>query len=472
MKAISKADCGYEIAPEQTRAIGKFYGNHFRGIAWWKAGEGKTRLGLRSWWEIRNEALKLLVITRRKAFEDWRAEALEKMHLKARVVELEKVVATDLSDAIPTIILLSHGSLRKVTECVPPLPLHEMVLIIDEAYLFANVSSQRSVMAQWIQRRVLGVISLSATIMPAQDNLAIYGQACATGLGHVLARNKSHFIEQYQERIAADYIPTGFKMRNKRGSYDKILKKLEPYIDLHYPLTNNRIVKENIIDITPNAIQKRAIDQLKKTYEFRGRKYKNVLEVLHCISGIANGWYDPKDGTVENIPSAKVDKLQAIVEEYLAAGERLIIWCAYRNDVKRVMDALPCPSIPFLSGVPFDSHAWKSGKANVVVATEGSGASVNHFEQVSTAIYFSTNYRWVDLQQSMARTDRRSSAHLTCYYIHLHLRGSFDKDILNTVRTSKSDEESVIYKLGKLLNAKSNPDSIGSHKQIATYVTA
>lgn len=453
----------YELSFEQAYATTKFHANGFKGIAWWKAGEGKTRLALNCWWKLRKECKHLIVVTRRKVFYDWENEALFKMELPAVIRTSTTVTAADFAPEAPPLILLLSGherDIRKLDRKVPSLPIWDAVLVIDELYMYGNDRSARSKAVQWLNQLTLGTVGLSATVMSANDVRMIWGQCRALGIHHILAPTKSDFVERYMIPLALKYLPEGVtKMVNKPAAKGLIMKRLEGYVHLHYPKDSQRTIHSAVLPVEPTKAQLKEIEYIKENWEFNELKYEHAPQVLHAISGISNGWWRDAEGVYHHYESAKVDRLIVLLEELWESGaDRLLVWCHYRADVERIAQVLPAERVfTYRAGDKFNLKRWNTGRGKrVCLATMGSGASVNHFEHVQYAIYFSQNYKWVDLQQSMGRTNRKSSKHEP-YYYYLHTRGSFDQDIQETVRESADGEKAIIDRLAYVL--RRNPST-------------
>jgi hypothetical protein len=101
-----------------------------------------------------------------------------------------------------------------------------------------------------------------------------------------------------------------------------------------------------------------------------------------------------------------------------------------------------------LGGQDFDLERWRSGSVSVCLATEASGSSVNHFDQTAYAIYFSANYKWLDMQQSRGRTDRKSSRHSDVFYKYLQVEGSMDSHVYRSALASGEREARLIMQSG------------------------
>lgn len=104
-----------------------------------------------------------------------------------------------------------------------------------------------------------------------------------------------------------------------------------------------------------------------------------------------------------------------------------------------------------VGGRKFDHEGWHRD-GQVAIATEDCGVSFNHFKDCALAIYYSMTFKWLSLQQSKGRTDRKDSKHSTCKYLFLQTRGSMDAHIYNVVNKSRSSEQELINNLKGWIN--------------------
>lgn len=409
-------------------------------VLWWKMGTGKTRMALAAFWE--SQYTELIVITRRIAFGDW-IDEVEKCGFKFRIFQndfqwsnLVKLHAT----AKKTILLLSAGDLKNRPDNYPK----GQMMVVDELYLFSNPKSKRSRMLQQMSIFCGFRMGLSGTIMPARNNMAIFGQMLALNANHPLAKNTTEFQTRFQTkakgRFCIEYV-------NKPGADDEITKILAPRVDIYFPVgrpTRTQIVK---VDKTPE--QNRAVKKLKELYEWDNRTYDYALQVVHAVNGISNGWWIDSDSILSSYKSTKIDRLFALLDDIVASGESVVVWCAYHNDISRISEELKHPWIEFTARVPFHLEKWKEGKTKIVLATEAMGTSVNHFKHTKYAIYFSINYKLLDLEQSKGRHERKGSAHDGAHYYFLQTRGTIDARTYQLVTESKMSEEDLIQTLNR-----------------------
>ena len=413
------------------------------GLLWWKVGEGKTRIAL-AWfaalqlkqqWSLPNVCL---IVCRRKAFYDWRKEI---NHCLPDWPVYEDTVPARPPGSTPVFLLVSEGSL---TKCAATLRDNKQIrcVVYDEGWLYSNYKSARSVAAHSLSQERFSLL-LSGTIMKARDTIEIYSQAKVVNRAKLLASSPTAFRTAYQ--ICS--MGMGFAVFTpKPGAYTKIIAALQHDCDIHFPDNAHRLIHHQYHEIETTAEQDQAFKELRELYslEIADLEFDHTLQIINKTRQIANGWVQDSEGNYISVPTNKVSALENELETLLAANERVVVWCAFRHDVTMLASLLPFPCVTMLGGQDFDLDRWNSGKARVCYATEDSGSSVNHFAQCGYAIYFSMNYKWLALQQSRGRTDRKSSLHAQCFYKYLFVKGSLDEAICNAANNSGMEEVKVI----------------------------
>ncbi len=418
------------------------------GLVFHRVGTGKTRIALETFATLQQRLKWVnpcvsLVVCRRKAFMDWRQEIIKLGH-DWNIVEddLEMIRKKQNFLNRPTILLVSHAMLPKIWEYVLSYSYWVRMMIVDEGYLLKNPRAKMSRACNKIAKEVHVSVILSGSIMTARDPTDVYGQAFAINRHKHLANSLTGFRSEYL---------TKFTLRPKPGAYENILKKLSSITDVYFPTNNTRRIKEQVFTIPATKEQTAAFASLREWYELEdlGIELTNVLQVANKIQTISNGWVKDNDGNFISIKSNKPEHLLSVVEELREQGERVLIWCAFVHDVDMLRSYLPFATLQMSSQHDFDLDDWKSGKTTVAIATEASGSSINHFADTAYAIYFSMDAKWLNLQQSMGRTNRRSSQHSTCFYYYLQVEGSLDSRIYHLAKTSQRTEDKLVL-LGEL----------------------
>lgn len=408
-------------------------------ILWWKMGLGKTRLALFAF--EYSDFERCFVVCRRVAFSDWLKEMILvglNFSVFEDVVSAKTCLHLRTPDGQPNkvLILVSAGSLKKV------LFNHGYVgqmLVVDELYLFGNYKAQRTIELNRISVLCSVRLGLSGTIMPAQDNITIYGQLFALNAHYTLASGSTEFRTKFQDRCKG---VRGIEFRNAKGSDEQIQKLLAQWVDVNMP--DESPPRQQILDVPKSKEQTELLRNLKETYEIDGKELKFASQITHITNGIANGWLEKEGAPLRLLECPKIDRLAALIDDIVSAGESVVVWCAYHNDIARIANKLIHEWIPFTALEPFNEKRWATGEIKVVLATEANGSSVNHFSQTKYAIYYSMNYKLLDLQQSMKRHDRKSSKHGGAHYYFLQTKGTNDARIHYLVTQSGKSEKQLI----------------------------
>jgi len=426
-------------ACEKVRAAGG-------GIMWMAVGEGKTRPALLAADSIAGDHTVIVVVARRAAFFDWETEVAT-LQLPHKVVEIENVPANPVFFN-KTIILVSESRLINpiVSDILANLRMSRQIgcIIVDELWLFKNPKAKKS-LALHAHSEWLPTIGVSGTVMTARDITDIYGQVAAIGRRAVLARTTTDFKTKYMTGMNAG----GFmQWYPKPGAYKQIMDAINEFTYVHMP--DVRQVKEvsRIIKVRPTDRQLELIEELKETAAVEGFfELDSMGAVVLKAQQISNGWLESDEEGFVHFPSSKVDRCVALVEEILQTGYKVVVWCAFKQDIIRLQEPMLKLSkriATLQGGVPFDHVQWNRSDCRICLATEASGSSVNHFAQVPYAVYFSQDYKWTSLQQSKGRHTRRSSAHDTAYYLFLHTEKTLDAQVYYTVRSSANSERSFL----------------------------
>lgn len=441
----------------QIRAATKFISNGGRGIAWHMVGEGKTRIALtvfatlqflREW----DAPCICVVVCRKKSFHTWRAE-IEDCGLGYFVHEWAPDKEGFYDDQVPTIWLVSSEQVSKISTNI-----FIRQIIVDELYMYKNPKAIRSMAVQKLASRY-PTVGLSGSIMTAGNLEDVWGQAAAIGVQNTLCRTFTDFRTEY----LISFNTGGFPIRSpRRGANKKIMDLLEPYIDVHFPEKRDRKIHHSIVKVPATEQQKDYWRQLKDTWEIDDVEFNNAAAISIKSQQISNGFVKLKErvgwnpdntpifrDVIKRIPSNKPSALVCLVEEIVSVGEKCVVWCAFKEDIEILAEELATAEIATLQMTgehALDVARWNTGAYPCVLATQASGSSINDFAQIPYGIYYSQNYKWMDMQQSQGRHDRKSSKQTDNYFYFIHTQESLDKQIYDTVRVSKGLEQAIIDK--------------------------
>lgn len=422
------------------------------GAVWHRVGEGKTRIAYVWFATIANvhqseSAMQpiFIVVCRRAAFGDWQEEA-RKLGLDWTVVDYEKFLGN--KRRVPRVFLVSHGMLHKLRADISALGAGVCAVVYDEGYLFKTVSTQHCKAANHISLSVPKTAILSGSIMTARNLEDVYGQLYAINRQDVLARTLTEFRTRYMFRlqIGGDF---NFKFVNRRGAAETISERISRIASIYFPPSKRQIrYIRRTVEATNQQIK--YFSRLKREYylEEGGRKLdiKSAPSLIVKCQQISDGFLTFSEGEKLPVNSGKMDYLMGLLGELLDAGERVIVWCAFRHTVALVLQRLQKQKIHsygLTGGSKFNIEGWRKN-GQVAVATVDCGSSINYFGQCAYAIYYSMSWKWLSLQQSRGRTDRHDSQHKTCFYYHLYTASSLDSFVHRTALSSARQEKELI----------------------------
>jgi hypothetical protein len=446
-----------ELTPRQNKTA---YRLHRRngGAVWWRVGTGKTRITFK-WFALVAKDCKVLprfiVVCRREAFADWEDE-MKRCELPWRTwtVECEDDLY-DIKTTKPVVYLISHGMLDKLSHAIAESGSMIQAICYDEGFLYKNSQTKHCKAANRISKGVGRAAILSGSVMTARNLEDVFGQLYAINRHAVLARTLTDFRSQYMFKfqIAPNRESQAAKWVAARGAVELVSTRIVPVSSIYFPTNNQRRAVSIVRSIEPTRDQLAAFDSLRNFFEIelKGRvvEFKNTPSIIIKCQQVSDGFVH-LENTTTRISSAKMDYLLSAVSELLLCGEKVVIWCAFQHSVNLILQSLQkkMPSVKAYGmhgGKPFDIAGWyRNGQ--VAVATVGSGSSVNHFRHCAYALYFSHSFKWLDMQQSMGRTDRHDSKHQTCFYYYLQTKQSLDSLVYQRVFSSKKKEEEFITK--------------------------
>lgn len=431
------------------------------GAVWHRVGTGKTRITY-AWFATIAKHIHegstpyFVVVCRRKAFADW-AEEIEKLGLDWTVCDFEKYGWNRITRR-PRVFLVSHAMLHKLLPQL--LELRLTAVAYDEGYLYKRVSTKHCKAAHKLSAHIGRAAILSGSMMTARNLEDIYGQLYAIGKESVLARTLTEFRSKFMFALRigpAEH--QRFMQVAQAGAPARVGRAIRDVASVYFP-ESTRKIRDIERKITPAKLQEKYFNLLKKEYYLeigeRSLDIKSSPSLIIKCQQISDGFLiftrrDPEtrkviEKHVEYFGSPKLDALLDKVQELVACGERVLIWCAFRESVRivlRSLQKLKIKAYGFVGGEEFDSKGWKQN-GQVAVATVDCGSSVNHFSQCAHSIYYSLTWKWLSLQQSQGRSDRKDSRHHTCFYYYFYTRGSLDRFVHQTALSAKTKEQQLI----------------------------
>jgi SNF2 family DNA or RNA helicase len=419
-----------EAVSKLSNAVKEYHG----GIAWWKIGEGKTRLGISTYLQsvpyVSNP--NCLVICSPKAMRQWDDEV--GLHRNSHIIK-------------PRFKYLSTGHLQKLTNIknVSEIIVRYEIgfVILDELWLYKNTRTRRSLAVYNFFRCGITVIGLSGSLITARNIEDIFGQSHACGISRILAKSLTDFRSQFCVCIE-EY---GLTYWAKQGAIETIQQRLAPCVDVYFP-KDTRETRIQHVKINPYPAQAKAINELKKEYYTRideqPLEIKYATTLLIRLQQISDGFANLSQRQRVRIKSAKCDRLLELLAEYSDAGERVVVWFAFKESIEIISERLGEKAALLSSDHDFDAKGWAVGKYRACLATMGSGFSLNDFKDCQYAIIYSAPFSPLLLQQAMGRTNRTGSQHQICHYQFLSTDDSIDKSVYDNLLMSGEIEKANI----------------------------
>jgi hypothetical protein len=410
-----------KLTEQQFKAAWKAANKDQKGIVWWKIGEGKTRIAI-AWMFMIARQPRPLIVCSPNAKRQWIDEFLT---MGVRGIKVR---------------FISTGKLSTTQTMYLDFERYNCI-VVDELWMFKNQSSNRSVMINQITNR-LPSIGLSGSLMTAGNVEDIYGQAKAMNLNKKVAKSLTEFRHVYmlEEKNWAGFL----KRYPREGAVEAIQRRLVDNVDIYFP-KETREIRDINVTVEPSTEQLAIRKQLLKSYSYETTTFKvdvkSAASLLVKLQQVSDGFL--RDGENHFIPikSNKQARLYELCEEFLDSGERLLVWCAFRKTAEELSKILPCKTTTLTGNGKFDVHGWRDGKISATIATVGSGASLNDFQDVKYSIFYSTSFSTISLLQAKGRTNRKSTMHNCCYYYFLSSRLFPDKRIYEMVEANKTREE-------------------------------
>ncbi len=432
----------YWLTDEQKQAV-KLLVQSQRGIVWWKVGEGKTRIAIEWILELTEgySEPEPLIICSPQSFRQWQDE-IKLVNASITPVFFSSGMLSTKKGASELSKLITRNSIN--------------CLVIDELWMYKNIKTERSKVICQFARQV-PTIGLSGSMMTARNIEDLYGQTYAVGLGERLARGLTDFRHQYT--IETTNWQGYIERYPKRHALEQIQEKLKDNIHVYFPKETKEI-RDIVVNVDPTAEQLRIRKKLVKDYYIEHIDkngtftvdIKNAVSLISKLCQVSDGFLYNSERSSLPIQSNKLRKLISICSELTDAGERVLVWFAFRQSIQEALKVSKFKTTILSSNGQFDFEAWSNGGTKICYATIGSGSSLNDFKDVRYSIIYSSSYSYRAMQQARGRTNRKDSQHQCCYYYYLQSVGFPDADVYEMLDESKSAEELTIKRVQQLVN--------------------
>ena len=317
-------------------------------------------------------------------------------------------------------------------------------IILDEAHLIKNRSSQRSKFLLKLACMADYRYILTGTPIGNGQLENIYSLYCFLDpyleRGRVQSRIFGGSYQKFQDRYCI------LNMYHKPSSYIHV-KELQEIINEH----SYRVKKVDCLDLPeklPDEVVK--VDLLeKKLYKKLATESaileyeilaENPLSRLVKLRQLASGYLTYKDGTEDKLLELKTEKLavlQELIEGY-PEDKKLVIFAEFKHSIAKISELLRKMKIRFvtLDGDQKDKAIWRQFQSDkrirvIVCQYQTANAGIDLFAS-DTIIYYEMTLRSTILEQSRDRI-HRTGQKSKCSYIFLLTKGTVEEHIYKTL---------------------------------------
>lgn len=328
-------------------------------------------------------------------------------------------------------------------------------IILDEAHLIKNRSSQRSKFLLKLACMSDYRYILTGTPIGNGQLENIYSLYCFLDpyleRGRVCSRIFGGSYQKFQDRYCI------LNMYHKPSSYIHV-KELQEIINEH----SYRVKKVDCLDLPeklPDEVVK--VDLLeKKLYKKLATESaileyeilaENPLSRLVKLRQLSSGYLTYKEGREDKLLELKTEKL-SVLDEILDGypeDKKVVIFAEFKYSIAQISKLLRGKKIRFvtLDGDQKDKTIWRQFQNDkrirvIVCQYQTANAGIDLFAS-DTIIYYEPTLRSITLEQSRDRIHRTGQKE-KCSYIHLITRGTVEVDIYRAL-TGYSDFSEALF---------------------------
>jgi hypothetical protein len=315
-------------------------------------------------------------------------------------------------------------------------------VVIDESYYSKGYTCAR-------YRALLGVCDNANAVLLANGDPVVVSvmdlwsqMRLVIGKGHLTATDmrNNYFVRDLRGFGMAE-LPEASKLYRTHPAVVK-------HSIWYHPPSNKKVrhVTVRLPMVSPKA--KSMYAEIKKDLETtvgdHNIQYKHAMEKmirLHQICGGTIPLVMNDKPYLAEFHTAKLWWLKKFLSTYKG---NLVVWCAYRHEVKRLCSVFP-DSVGYMGGQKIDKLP------RLVFATQDMGVSTNIFSQFPVAVYYSANYKFFLRSQSRYRIDRADSKHDSVTYYYLVIKETIDEYIHSTLK-QRGTTLQELFNVKKFLN--------------------
>lgn len=417
-----------------------------------EAGTGKTKIAidLVRWWRHTDAKFvsnfpeqtrcKTLVICPNSIKFNWGKEIEKHSFLNYTILDGSNKNKIELLDMTDTLFYILNYEV--VHTLLPVLQDKDFsILILDESSKIKNKHAMRTEACVKLGENIKHKIIMSGTPMVKAPE-DIFSQFFFLD-PNILGRKWSDFAKEYIIYDEGYGGIIGYK------NLDKLHKRISR--------KSIRYLKSECLDLPPKVyqtlsikmsnVQQKLYDDMAAQFlaEWEGKIIAApiILTQLLRLTQITSGHLTNEEG-IKRLPTKMDSKFKELknllMDEF--AGEKVVIWCRFIDDVKKIAEWAREKGVAIWGEVKPEQRQESielfNNDPNILyfIGQTGTGGMGINLPVAHISIYFSLSYSLEEYLQSQDRTHRIGQEH-KCTYVHLCCRNSIDFAILDAVQNKK-----------------------------------
>jgi len=338
---------------------------------------------------------------------------------------------------------------------------HEIHMIVDESTCIKNPKAMQTKRVLELSKRANCKWILNGTPI-TQSPLDLFSQCRFLDKNAVPYNTYTAFKHAFAVETVMTMGSRAFRKIIGYQNLEQLTKLLEPF--------SLRIEKKDCLDLPEKTFVKQAIElhpQQKRVYDSMkddclamlqsGELVTSTLALTKIVKlhQILTGFITDDEGAEHAIENNRIAALMQIAE----TTKPLVVFCAYRHNVRTVCDALAKEygrhQVVAFSGNESSTQRnkavehFQNGQANFFVGTSAAAKGLT-LHRASTMIYYSNNYSLETRLQSQDRIHRIGQKN-KCTYIDLVVPNTVDDAILKRLKQKKELSNMVLDDLIEII---------------------
>lgn len=452
------------LYPYQERAVKFLQYRGGRAGLWMEMGTGKTRVALT--YCNREKLSRILIVCPISVSSVWEQE-VKKIGMDARVRNLTSGSIVQRRQMLdfeadqskyspePLIVIVNYESFWRMPLRLAIQQWRPEIAIMDESHRIKGRSTRQSKFAHALTTLVPQRLALTGTPITngIQDLYSMYRFIDPEVFGTRWANFQERYIVMggWQGYQIVDYRNVEEVERKVKETAFQISKAealdLPERVDVVLPVKLDQKTRSKYVEFKKNAVaQIEGVDENGKP--IRGVALARiVLSTILRLQQITSGFITTDLGNSIYISDEKVRACKDLVEDAMASGQQVVIFCRFLKDIERLEKVIP-DSRTIQGEVDQRERAariedFQSGRIRVLICQIAVASLGIDLTAASIGIFFSTGFSLTDFLQSRDRLHRHGQTQKVTYY-HLVAEKTVDEMVYKALQDKTNIASRVV----------------------------